>query len=67
LPVGRWQRLEGDRDLLLVRVNAVDGGLPSADELHQRLIADWMYAEHKQATDQAVQAIVAKYRIEARQ
>jgi hypothetical protein len=66
LPVGRWQRLESDRDLLLVRVNAVQGGLPSAEELHPRLLADWMYAEHKQATDQAVQAIVAKYRVEAR-
>jgi hypothetical protein len=66
LPVGQWQRLEQDRELLLVRLNAVGGGLPSANELHERLVADWMYAEHKQATDQAVQAIIGKYRIEAR-
>lgn len=66
LPVGQWRRLESDKDLLLARVNAVEGGLPSADELHKRLLADWMFAEHKQAGDQAVQAIVDRYRFEER-
>ena len=47
-------------------VNAVEGGLPSADELHRRLLADWLYAEHTQATDQAVQAIIDRYRFEER-
>jgi hypothetical protein len=66
LPVGRGQRFETEKDLLLVWVNAVEGGLPSADELHKRLLADWQYAERKQATDQAVQAIIDRYRVEER-
>jgi len=66
LPVGQWQRFENENDLLLVRVNAVEGGLPSGDGLHKRLLADWSYAEHKDATDQAVQAIVDRYRFEER-
>jgi hypothetical protein len=66
LPIGRGQRFENEKELLLVWVNAVEGGLPSADELHKRLLADWTYAEHKQATDQAVQAIIDRYRVEER-
>ena len=66
LPVGRGERFENEKDLLLVWVNAVDGGLPSPDELHKRLVADWLYAEHTRATDQAVQAIVDRYRFEER-
>ena len=66
LPVGQWRRLESDKDLLLVRVNAVAGGLPDADELHRRLLADWTYAARKQASDQAVQALVDGYRFEER-
>ena len=46
LPVGQGQRFENDKELLLVWVNAVEGGLPAADELHKRLVADWLYAEH---------------------
>jgi hypothetical protein len=64
LPVGQWQRLESDQDLLLVRLNAVEGGLPDADELHKRLVADWSYADHQQAADQAVQAVIDRYRFE---
>jgi hypothetical protein len=64
LPVGQWQKLEGDKDLLLVRLNAVEGGLPDADELHKRLVADWSYAEHQQAADRAVQAVIDRYRFE---
>jgi hypothetical protein len=66
LPVGQGQRFENDKELMLVWVNAVDGGLPGSDELHRRLVADWLYAEHTRATDQAVQAIVDRYRFEDR-
>jgi hypothetical protein len=66
LPVGRGQRFETEKDLLLVWVNAVEGGLPSADELHKRLLADWQYAERKRATDQALQALIDRYRVEER-
>jgi hypothetical protein len=67
LPVGGpWQPLESEKDLMLARVNAVSGGLPGADELHARLFADWQFAEHKREADQAVQAVVDRYRVEER-
>ena len=66
LPVGRGGRFENEKALLLVWVNAVEGGLPSPDELHKRLVADWLYAEHTRATDQAVQALIDRYRFEER-
>jgi hypothetical protein len=66
LPVGQGQRFENERELLLVWVNAVEGGLPSGDELHKRLVADWLYAEHTRQTEQAVRAIVDRYRFEER-
>jgi hypothetical protein len=64
LPVGQGQQFENEKELLLVWVNAVDGGLPTGDELHKRLVADWLYAEHTRQTEQAVQAIVDRYRFE---
>jgi len=64
LPVGQGQRFENDKELLLVWVNAVEGGLPGPDELRKRLLADWLFAEHARETDQAVQAIVDRYRFE---
>jgi hypothetical protein len=66
LPIGQWQRLETEDKLLLVRLNAVEGGLPGANELHQRLVADWSFAERQRAVDEAVQAIVDRYRFEGR-
>jgi len=66
LPVGQWQRLDDDQNLLLVRVSSVEGGLPSADQLRARLAADWSYAERTRAIDQAVQAIVDRYHFQER-
>jgi hypothetical protein len=66
LPVGQWQRLESQEALLLVRLNAVEGGLRRADELRRRMIADWWFAEQKRAVDEAVQTIVDRYRFEVR-
>jgi len=64
LPLGGWHRLDGRDDLMLVRVNAVQGGLPGAADLRRRMIADWSAAQHEEAQDQAVQAIVDRYRIQ---
>ena len=66
LPLGTWQRLETDDALLLARLNDVGGGLPADDELRPRMVADWSYAERKRAVDEAVQAIVDRYRFEVR-
>ena len=66
MAIGQWRRLESEDSLLLVRLNAIGGGLPAADELHQRLAADWSFAERQRAVDEAVQAIVDRYRFEGR-
>ena len=63
LPIGGWHRLDGPDDLLLVRVKAVEGGLPRADDLRRRMTEDWQAAQEKEAQNQAVQAIVDRYRI----
>ncbi len=63
LPIGGWHRLDGPDDLLLVRVKTVEGGLPRADDLRRRMTADWAAAQEKEVQEQAVQAIVDRYRI----
>lgn len=65
LTLARWQPAESASDLLLVRVNEVEGGLPSADELRPRLIVDLTNAERQRSVERAVQAVVARYRFEA--
>ncbi|HVT09577.1 MAG TPA: peptidylprolyl isomerase [Polyangia bacterium] len=66
LPVGKWERADNDRELLLIRVEAVSGGLPPAGELRPRLLADWQYAQHQREVDEALGAVVRGYRFEDR-
>lgn len=66
MPVGAWERIAGERELLLVRVTAVSGGLPPEDELRPRLFADWQYAQHQREVDQALRDVVHQYRFEER-
>jgi hypothetical protein len=40
----------------------VDGGLPSRQELHPRLVYDWQSEMRRRAVEHAVQGIVARYR-----
>lgn len=62
LPLTRWDRLETPTDLLLWRVNRLDGGLPSRQELRPRLVYDWQSEMRRQAVESAVRDIVARYR-----
>jgi hypothetical protein len=64
LPVGQWQRLESADSLLLARVVGVEGGLLPPEELHRRLVADWLFTERQRAVTEAEAAIVARYRFE---
>lgn len=66
LPMGQWQRLENEDSPMLARLNAIEGGLPSAEILRARLVADWSFAQQQHDVDQAVQAIVDRYRLEER-
>lgn len=65
-PLGQWQAVDAERDLLLARVKRVDGGLPSLDELRPRLIADWKQATQQEAVERILQRSVDRYRIEER-
>lgn len=65
-PLGTWQRFEGEDQRLLVRVKRTLGGLPVAEELRARLIADWSRAMEQREVDRAVQQIVDRYRFEER-
>jgi hypothetical protein len=65
LSPGRWERFDGDTDLVLVRLKGVEGGgTPSFDELRAQLIADLTFSERQQAVERAVQAIIDRYRFE---
>lgn len=61
-----WQRSESDSDLLLVRVNEVEGGLPSPDELHARLVTDWTADQRTNDAARSVAKIVERYQFEER-
>ena len=63
-PPKEWRQSSNGDDLLLVRLNQVDGGLPPPDELRPRLIADLMQAQQEAAMQRAVEAIVARYEVE---
>ncbi|WP_437960481.1 peptidylprolyl isomerase [Sorangium sp. So ce119] len=63
-PLAAWQALETDDSLLLVRVNGTSGGLPSREEIRPILTADWVAAMKKQAADEFVESVLARYRFE---
>ena len=65
-PLATWQRAESERELLLVRVNRVDGGLPSSEDLRARLIIDWSADQQKKDVARSVEKIEARYRFEER-
>ena len=63
-PSEKWRESANGDDLLLVRVTDVDGGLPPPDELRPRLIADVVHAQQEAGMERAVEAIVARYKVE---
>jgi hypothetical protein len=66
LPVGSWQGLENQDGWWLARVNRVEGGLPSRDEIRPRLVSDWGKARRQEAIERMVRAVLGRYRIEER-
>jgi hypothetical protein len=65
-PLGPWQPVDTEQDLLLARVKRIDGGLPSFDVLRPRLVADWSQAAQQEAVERILQRSVDRYRIEER-
>ncbi len=66
LPLGQWQGLQNSDGLWLGRVNRIDGGLPSRDEIRPRLVSDWTNAMRQQAVDRMVRNVLGRYRVEER-
>jgi hypothetical protein len=64
LPFGQWHELETADRLLLVKMNAIEGGLPPADVLHARLAASWKGELQQKAMAQATRRITDRYRLE---
>lgn len=64
LPIGQWTRLEAPNQRLLVRMIRIEGGLPAATVLHERLVGAWKGAEEQKALDRATQAIANRYRFQ---
>jgi hypothetical protein len=65
-PFGRWESFTAENAVMLVRVNRVDGGLPSFDELRPRLIIDASYAAEQEAIEREVSRVVDRFRFEER-
>jgi hypothetical protein len=63
-PLDRWQPSQTAGELLLVRVNRVEGGLPPPGELRARLVADYSGALREQAAKKTLQKLVEQYRFE---
>jgi hypothetical protein len=64
LPIGKWQPLESEASLLLVRLNKIEGGLPTWDVLRPRLTSDWEGLMKQQAVDRVVESVTRRYRFE---
>jgi hypothetical protein len=62
----QWQRVDTAQELLLARVERIDGGLPSFDVLRPRLAADWSQATQQEAIERVLQRSVDEYRVEER-
>jgi hypothetical protein len=65
-PLGQWQRVDTEHELLLARVKSIDGGLPSFELLRPRLLADWSEAAQRDDVERILQRSVDRYRIEER-
>ena len=63
-PREKWRESANGDDLLLVRVTDVDGGLPPPAALRPRLIGDVVHAQQEAGMERAVEAIVARYKVE---
>jgi hypothetical protein len=64
LPIGEWHSLKDDKNLVLVRMIRIQGGLPNRDALRERLVMSWKAEMQGRAIERATQAIAARYRFE---
>jgi hypothetical protein len=63
-PGGSWQRVDTPQALYLVRVKAVEGGVPTRQQLGERLVEDWKRATVQAETDRILQRTLDRYHFE---
>jgi len=64
LTPGGWQRVEGETDLWLVRVQAILGGLPEFAAVRQQVLIDWTKAAQAEDVDRELQKTIDLYTFE---
>lgn len=63
-PGGPWQRVETPQNDYLARLKAIGGGVPTRQQLGERLIDDWQRSVQQEATDRILQKTLDRYRFE---
>ena len=61
---GPWQRVETPDAFYLARLKAIGGGVPTRQQLGERLVEDWQRATQQEATDRILQKTLDRYRFE---
>lgn len=61
---GAWQRVETAQALYLARLKALGGGVPTRQQLGERLVEDWKRDTERQAVDRLLQKTLSRYRFE---
>lgn len=64
MPLGQWREVENAAELLLVRVNGREGGLPPLSELRPRLRVECAAAMREREAEKALQKLVDGYQFE---
>jgi hypothetical protein len=64
LPLGQWHELETNDRLLLVKMNAIQGGLAAPALLHEQLLAGWKASQAQKVVEQAVASVTRRYRFQ---
>ena len=60
-PGGPWQRVETSQGFYLARLKAMAGGVPTRQQLGERLIEDWQRSTVQEATDRILQKTLDRY------
>jgi hypothetical protein len=63
-PGGPWQRVETPQGFYLARLKAIGGGVPTRQQLGERLVEDWQRATQQEAIDRILQKTLERYRFE---
>lgn len=64
-PLQVWVEGESAQDLLLLRVNEAQGGLPPWEELRPRLEVDWLAARQRADAAKALDELAARYTLDS--